>query len=347
MIKISDHTTEDLTALAENHYKSLILSPLLGDTGRYHPRNSLIGRISTQKAVDIAAGNHAMAGFWDYLLDNNFTNLKRVITGKPDVLETIITEIQALCGSAFFSNDITYNDASLTANGNTVKSVFNYANYRSKRECRDNCDKLNLQYCPYCNELPIQVITQVDPITGDQDTMALLQLDHFYPQSRHPYFGLSFFNLIPGCSQCNAQLKRDKKFARNTHFNPFEKRFDDYFFFQIDNLAPSSPADIIISFTNKTPHDSKALKDFEIMERYKHHSHQRVVFKLVRTFKNHSPKINQSIKFQIKNLFNIGESEKKVLLESSNVPMEVSEINQVQLGKLKRDIAIQLNILRE
>ncbi|WP_291285252.1 hypothetical protein [Flavobacterium sp.] len=344
MIKINDLSSVDLDDLAEIHYNNLILSPLVCGT-RYHSRDSLIGRISTQKDKDNTDGNHIMVSFWNFLLDNNFTNLKRVIKGHPDVLENLIGEIHALCGVNFFCTDTNYNDTALTANGIIVKKVFNYSNYRGKKECRTNCEKLNLQYCPYCNEQPIQVITQIDDATAEEDTLALLQLDHFYPQSRHPYFGLSFFNLIPGCSPCNAQLKREKRFARNTHFNPFEKRFDDYFLFQIDNLAPSCPEDISISYINKQPHPTNALIDFELLERYTHYSHKRVIYKLVKSFKNHSPKINNSISFQIKNLFNFGESQKIVLLESSNVPLSIADINHVQLGKLKRDVAIQMEVL--
>jgi len=345
MIKVSDHTDEDLTALAKSHYDSLVLSPLIGDPTKYHPLNSLIGRIAARKDLDVALGNNQLVEFWDYLLDNGCLNLKRVIISEPDELEKIISEIQAFCPPSFFSNDISYDQAVLTENGKIVKGIFNYYNYRGKPECHANCEKLKLQFCPYCNEQTIQVITQIDPLTAVQDTLALLQLDHFYPQSRHPYFSLSFFNLIPGCSVCNAQLKREKRFGRDTHFNPFEKRLDDYFSFQVDSLTPSCAEDISISFINKQKYPSNALEDFEIMERYKKLAHKRVVFRLVHAFKNHSPKINNSISFQIKNLFHIGENKKKTLLDCSNVPMTVSEINQVQLGKLKRDIAIQMNVL--
>lgn len=342
MIKIDDHADADLDALAEVHYNNLILVPL-ADGVRYHSVNSLVGRIRSQRIIDAAIP--VMANFWDYLLDNNFTNLKRVIISRPIDLEIIIGEIEAICGNGFFSSHINYNNATLTPFGNSVKTVFNYTNYRGKPECRENCHKFKLSYCPYCNEQVIQVINEINGLTGVAETKALLQLDHFYPQSRHPYFGLSFFNLIPGCSICNAQLKLEKKFERSTHFNPFEKRLDDFFSFQLEDIIMASPDDVRISYTNKYPHDTKALTDFNILDRYKDPAHKRVVFKLVQTFKNHSPKINHSISRQIVNLFTVGESKTKVLLDNYNVPLNRNEINQVQLGKLKRDIAIQLRVL--
>ncbi|TCL67476.1 hypothetical protein EV196_10232 [Mariniflexile fucanivorans] len=29
------------------------------------------------------------------------------------------------------------------------------------------------------------------------------ELDHYYPKSLYPYFGVSFYNLIPSCQSCN------------------------------------------------------------------------------------------------------------------------------------------------
>lgn len=345
MIKIDDHTDVDLDNLAETHYNNLIGEPLLGLPIRYHSRNSLIGRITRQRNSDLAARNTIRVLFWNYLLDNNFVNLKRVIISRPSDLANIISEIQAICGTSFFSNELNYNKASLNPFGEIVKNVFNYTIYRGKVECRDNCNQFKLSYCPYCNEQPIQVITEINGLTGDEETTALLQLDHFYPQCRHPYFSVSFFNLIPGCSVCNAQLKIEKKFSTATHFNPFEKRLDDYFEFQLDTVILSSIDDVLISYRNKQAYPKNALLDFKITERYKNYAHKRVVYNLVMTFKNHSPKINNSIGRQIINLFTAGESKRGQLLFNCNVPLNKNEINQVQLGKLKRDIAIQLRVL--
>jgi len=241
--------------------------------------------------------------------------------------------------SNFFSTDIDYNNAKLTEFGNIVKDVFNYRLYRNKQECRENCFQFNLSYCPYCNE---QV---THGLTGQAERRALLQLDHFYPQSRHPYFSVSFFNMIPGCSQCNAQLKLDKRFDTTSHFNPFEKRLDDYFKFQLDSILLSNETDVDISYVNKSPYPDDALVDFRITLRYENIAHKRVIFKLFQAFKNHSPKINRSISQQIIGLFTINESKTKILLDRHNVPLNRNEINHVQLGKLKRDIANQIGVL--
>lgn len=344
MIKIDDHSIADLDALASSHYNSLV-GELLVDGINYHATSSLVQRIRNRRLQDAAIPDQTRVDFWDYLLNNNFLNLKRVITGRPAILKTIIAEIDNICGAGFFSNDIDYDNATLTPFGIIVKDIFNYRLYRNKPECRENCNQFNLSYCPYCNEQVTQVITDVNGLNGETERLALLQLDHFYPQSRHPYLSVSFFNLIPGCSPCNAQLKLEKRFDIDSHFNPFEKRLDDHFQFRLNTIILSNDEDVIISYTNKTPHPDNALVDFRILHRYENIAHKKVVFKLINTFKNHSPKINKSISEQIIGLFTINESKTKVLLDNYNVPLSRNQINQVQLGKLKRDIAIQMGVL--
>lgn len=345
MIKIDDHVNVNLDALAVQHYNNLIGVPLV-DGVNYHKTASLVGRIRARRALDAAIPDQTRVDFWDYLLHNNFVNLRRLITSRPAILKTMINEIENICGAGFFSNDVNYDSAMLTEFGNIVKTVFNYELYRNKPECKAFCIQFNLSYCPYCNEQITQVIEEIDGLTGEDKRLALLQLDHFYPQSRHPYFGVSFFNLIPGCSPCNAQLKLEKKFDIDSHFNPFDKRLDDYFRFQLDTIMLSSEADVSVSYNSidNMPFEENSLVDFRISIRYKDAAHKRSIYKLVQKFKSHSSRINRSIAQQIQGLFTT-ESKRRVLLEEYNVPVNRSEINQVQLGKLKRDIMIQMSVL--
>jgi hypothetical protein len=191
--------------------------------------------------------------------------------------------------------------------------------------------------------LVTQVISSTNGLTGFVEQQALLQLDHFYPQSRHPYFAVSFFNLIPGCSPCNAQLKKEKRFDIDTHFNPFHKRLDDYFIFELSSLIINDESEIDLNYSNKQPHSANALNDFEIMPRY-YNGSKRVIFKMHNAFKNRSPKLRNALG-QIVGLFPNDKSKTLTLLDNYNVPINKNDINSVHLGKLKRDIAIQLGIL--
>lgn len=342
MIKIDDHTTADLDALAVQHYNYLIGVPLL-DGINYHATSSLIGRIRRQRALDVAIPDQTRVDFWDYLLVNNFANLIRVVTSRPAVLKTIITEIENICGVGFFSNDIDYERATLNDFGKIVRTVLNYKSYRDNPECAENCNHFNLLFCPYCNSIEVQVITETNGLTGDAERKALLQLDHFYPQSRHPYFSVSFFNLIPGCMPCNAQIKKEKRFDIDTHFNPFHKRLDEYFEFELSSLVLNKETDVEFILKNKQVYSINAINDFKILIRY-NNANKRMAFKMYKAFKHRSLKLRNALG-QIVGLFTIADSKTKVLLDNYNVPLNRNEINSVQLGKLKRDIAIQLGIL--
>ncbi|MBL7704612.1 MAG: hypothetical protein JNM21_03585 [Taibaiella sp.] len=345
MIKIDDHAQTDLDQLANDHYNRLI-GTLLLDGVNYHSTQSLIGRIRRQRDIDAAIPDQTRVDFWDYLLDNSFTKLKQIITGRPSVLRALIKEIENKFGAAFFSINLNYNKASVTPFGEIIKTVFNYNLYRSTSACRDNCDQFRLSYCPYCNEQTTQIITLINGLTGLNEKRALLQLDHFYPQSRHPYLSVSFFNMIPGCTPCNTHLKQEKNFDILTHFNPFDKRLDDYFAFELGSVLLQSEDDVQFSYVNKSVFPNNSIVDFKIINRYVHRSHKRMIFNFFQTFKNHSSKVNRSLAAQIKGLFTT-DSKKILLLDMYNVPTKRNEINDVQLGKLKRDIAIQLGVLKK
>jgi len=156
-----------------------------------------------------------------------------------------------------------------------------------------------------------------------------------------PYLALSFFNLIPGCSTCNDQLKLEKKFDIDTHFNPFDKSFNEYFSFQAKSLDIVSSNEILIEYINKKLHVDTQIKNFELIERYNTINKDKLS-ELIKTFRYNPPevisdKISQfSILFSGCNIWS--------LLE---IPENINDINSFSLGKLKRDIAIQLEIIQE
>jgi len=156
---------------------------------------------------------------------------------------------------------------------------------------------------------------------------------------------MSFFNLIPGCSPCNAQLKLEKNFDIDSHINPYDKRFDDYFAFNLDNLVISHQNNVSLSIIQKANFPLNSITDFQLLQRYANPGHKRTVFKLLNTFKNHSPRIRRSIMRQFVGLFFNDHETINRLLESHNVPINIAEINEVQLGKLRRDIAQQLGLI--
>lgn len=354
MILIEDHTDANLDELAMQHYQNLIGVPNIKKgiyNNLYHADNSLIGRIEKQKYQDYIDINleqdekNKRILFWNYLLDNEYKNLKDLIVCRPLILKPLMNKIDDEFGADFFSIDIDNNNARASVFGNVILAVFNYNSlYRAKEHCVKFIRQFNLKYCPYCNENAVPIITRTNNLTGNRREMALLQLDHFYPQSRVPYFALSFFNLIPGCSNCNKDLKHEKKFDIETHINPFHKRFDEYFKFEVINLVVENNEDIEFTYSNIKKHSPNSIIDFEIIERY-NASYKKPIFNLIETFGNNSPKILENLKSQFLNCFG-GVNMVDLLLINSGVPQKISEINSLHIGKLKRDIAIQLELLR-
>lgn len=151
-------------------------------------------------------------------------NLPEIITGRPHQLENLIPQLEALSKSV--KND--YRSANLSATtrevnkwfNNLVFSVFNY-DYDNGFTQRLGgqlvytlSSILNLNSCLYCN-------AQFTFTVKEKGLKTRPQFDHFLNKSRHPYFALSFYNLIPSCYVCNANLKGSKPFSIHTHLHPY------------------------------------------------------------------------------------------------------------------------------
>jgi hypothetical protein len=341
MILIDSHCHIDLDALAKTHFQELISPQNL--YGSYHATQSLIGRINSQLKADILIP--VRIKFWNYFLINHHRNLDRITSGRPEILAAVILEIENLVGHNILSNNLSYNQASLTSFGQIVKSVFGYENYRDNGSARKNVEQFNLNYCPYCNKQELESIQRTDHLSGNTRIAALHQLDHFYPRARFPYLAVSFFNLIPVCSPCNTQLKQDKDFNIITHVNPFHKSFNDYFKFKLIKVAFSSPNEVELKIDNSKPHDQNSIIDFELIKRYNRPNTKNKIFHLLTALKNRNNSIRKSYTSQFKGLFGKLDITNNTLLESQGVPLSENDISNFEMGKMKRDICIQLKII--
>jgi len=341
MVKIQDEPAKNLATLASQHFDNLNPKKLDGNYTAY----ALVTGIKNQRDADNNKGLSIRVAFWDYLLANNEQILREILTGTPSKLKTLRDAISNRFSSILFANQLSYSDSELTPFGNIVKNIFNYKNYRTKQYCVDYFKTFGLDYCPYCNMTEIYV-TSMTPGMSEQDAdTAFFELDHFYPQSRYPYLSLSFFNLIPACRNCNATLKREIDFDIDTHFNPFEKSFHDYFTFSIRNVIINKPSDIQIDINKTIPHPLNSITDFWLENRYNRPAVQHELFNAYVTIRNRSPKTIQSVARQFKNLFVDKEEVRKNLLGAQNVPMNDREINRNRYGKLKRDIYMAMGVI--
>lgn len=343
MIKIDSHTDIDLDQLALSHFLNLIQPQNID--GTFHATQSLVGRIRKQRRKDMCFPRRVR--FWNYFLDNMWENLQKSIVGRPNIIAQIIEDIEGLIGHDLLSNHIDDNQATLTMFGKSVQKVFGYENYRSKDCSKENVEKFSINYCPYCNIHKLESIVLINGLTGDKKKAALFQLDHFYPRSRYPYLSVSFFNLIPGCGPCNAHLKLEKNFKISTHINPFHLSFNDYFQFELSSVIYNSAEDVVVNLNNKNEFARNIIEDLNLETRYRDKNTKKKTFELIQSWKNRSPATINSMKSQIVGLFGRLENTDSTLLTSQGVPVEKNEISNYEMGKLKRDICIQLELLQD
>lgn len=112
-------------------------------------------------------------------------------------------------------------------NFNNIKPILNkifcYEYFRDRSAFNTTllCNLIALNSCPYCNAVRISFENQ------NEEALVSNISDHFYSYSSHPLLAISFFNLVPGCTKCNTQLKRDIPFGKDTHLNPYNEGFGD------------------------------------------------------------------------------------------------------------------------
>lgn len=123
-----------------------------------------------------------------------------------------------------------------------------------------------LDTCSYCNRNYIY--------TTKKNKEVKPEIDHFFPKSKYPILGLSYFNLIPSCKPCNGFGAKEEKdpFVFNL-INPYSLKDDDFVFtHKIKNIAIVNPltgkSDVEIGFANfKQGH----LDVFNLKELYELH----------------------------------------------------------------------------
>ena len=122
-------------------------------------------------------------------------NMKRIVLAKDSEFKGIIAEFKTEFGKAgaeSFGDFKTYME-------NQYKTMRAEHGYWL-------LDKMKIKVCPYCNR---QYTFVIKKNTAAGINSITPELDHFYPKSKHPYFALSFFNLIPSCPVCNHTKSED------------------------------------------------------------------------------------------------------------------------------------------
>ncbi|MBW4888920.1 hypothetical protein KXQ82_04310 [Mucilaginibacter sp. HMF5004] len=211
-------------------------------------------------------------------------NLPEIMKGRPDRLEFhgnqlapyVTTSIQNFTR---LNGDLSARTIKKNYN-NEILKIFNYDHdhnsFTSRYDGRmayDHAELLNLNCCAYCNAQFTYTIRK--------PAKTRPHFDHFYAKSDHPYFALSFYNLIPACYVCNSTLKGSIIFKDSTHLHPFLGGFENIYQFRTGikdtdfvvnkqdftlSLNPCKSADTVLE-----PKAKNNIKDFALVARYEKH----------------------------------------------------------------------------
>lgn len=344
MIKIQEQaglSDAELDAMASTHFN--LLNPIVqGKFGHY----ALFNRIA-RKMAELEAYNwqHTdLMEFLEFLNQGEGAFLRELITARPPELAAIRNEIADLFGRHFFFNE-TAQGPRPTFAGAVTKELFNYSNYRKKPACANRATALGYvkRACPYCNQTMVRVPKLEKNSSAERIASALLDIDHFVPQVRCPYLALSFFNLIPSCHPCNSNLKGKLDFRHTSHVHPFERSFDDCFVFVFDGpvLDPNYVPNITCRPRPGMSFATNSIDDFQLINRYLDDLTQ--LQRGLRYLKSQSCKIAASASTSITGA--PGWIAPPELLAFGKIPQHKEQINDYPLGKLKRDVCIDLGFV--
>lgn len=149
-----------------------------------------------------------------------------------------------------------------------IKNLFVNSCYDNQSFSKlDFINRIQVDTCPYCNRSYIYSL--------DKQYKIKPQIDHFYPKSKYPFLGMSFYNLIPACQTCNSpEVKGETDPVAAGLTNPYEIDPNDFEFSWrplrtdfLNRLADKKS--IALELTKKIPGHNKI---FKLEEMYKMHS---------------------------------------------------------------------------
>lgn len=203
--------------------------------------------------------------------------IKKIIISKPEELATINDTLMPQLINDFDNDEFAeYLNKTKAERANCtkyhskieeIKSVFSYKTIIGNKY--DLAEILDQHTCVYCNR------NYVKTIGNTEKKIIRAEYDHFFSQSKYPLLALSFYNLIPICSNCNKK-KLDKNFKINTHLNPYlisveDKKFS--FSFRKKNLIENNvKINIETKNTESVDKINNTFTDLSLIEIYQAHS---------------------------------------------------------------------------
>lgn len=279
----------------------------------------------------------------NFLLDTN--NLATIISGTPQQLLDINLQFWTILIPGFtivnwnvYINADTNNIIDVK---NQIGKVFSYKEWFCNNESKyysayDLAEKLDRNSCSYCNRIYTSTIIIINGKKVMRPT-----LDHWFPKTDFPLLALSFYNLIPSCSNCNSSVKGATNFNLTDHIHPYvdEKQNEDFCFNYKYNSSLSTYRIYLQDVQSLNSKASNTLKEMYIDEMY--NSHQSEISDLIKIKTNYS----KSYMASIEKLFGNKLAKEEVYRILFGVEYATKDFHKLPLSKFKSDILKKLDII--
>jgi len=217
-----------------------------------------------------------------------------------------------------------------------IEKVFNYTSwFTSKKEtiydAYELAKNLDINSCTYCNRQYTKTVVK------GKDKITRPQFDHWFPKEDYPLLALSFYNLIPSCSTCNASIKGRSQMTLIDHLHPY-----------VD-----SGRSIIFGFDMKT-HNTH---DFKVKDGGDRKVRNTInFFKIQEIYETHMDEIDDLVKIKKKYSTAYLSNLRRILKDTSISNEEIyrlafstyindKDFDKRPLSRMKRDLLRELRII--
>lgn len=306
---------------AEIHYL------LVKDNIIHHINRILIaGKIKKNK-VDVNLSPE-LRGYLTVLSDETNNSLKDLITLSPQELARYVND-QNNSSSSFINL--------INADNIILKNIFVIHGYEKGLDKWQFINRITIDTCSYCNRNYIYTTSKNKKIKPE--------IDHFFPKSKYPVLGLSYFNLIPSCKSCNGfGAKEENDPHRFGLLNPYLLNNSDFVFtHKIKNIAIINPlvgkSDVEIHFKSALIGHLDVFNLKDLYELHNDHALELIIKKRIKYSKKYRDYLNSYSSSGLK--FSKSELDRMIL---GNYSLE-KEQHKRPLSKLYQDLGKELGLI--
>lgn len=193
MIKIKRHLTQDII---DDHFSNLYLDNINLKTGR--TKKIMPDYLNELLALNL---NNRQRDAIEFLQLNVRSQENSILIRDMDALFDFKERYEQRFGAVLDTDIFPTPNVAIRLRKYLLDKVFYYEDY-DRWDAYGLAKKLNVNVCPYCNQLPTYTI-------GTSLKKGVRpEFDHFLDKVRFPYLALSIYNLVPSCHICNSNLDR-------------------------------------------------------------------------------------------------------------------------------------------